>query len=583
MQTLFSQHSSRNNYTGDWESSESWNPVWATPQTNISGFNITIYGFITLNGPLTFSGSAANLTIYDTLVIEGNLYLSNNNRLTIMDNGILIIRGNLTIDNETDIAANGYLIITGGIIKLGTVHHGSFTSNDNPVKVFIGGTNNVGNTEDNYPVLNCPARISFPYTFSGCSYGNMEDAAHDPIYSFFQSTLMSVVATADPGTVCAGSNVQLSASVIGGSGSYTYAWSSIPAGFTSTIKNPIAAPQANTIYYVSVFDGFITVNTHIAVTIKAKPGTPVITANGPTTFCAGGSVRLTSSPGITYLWSDGATEASILVSAAGSYSVSVTNAGGCRSEESGLITVVVNPVPSVNITSSGISMCIDDIRTLTGDPAGGTFIISDGPGNLSGNVLTATGTGIISLEYNYINLCPGIATQTIRVHESPDANAGPGQELKFITETVMAAELLSSETGTWSVISGSGNFIDYHSPTTVVSGLSIGLNIFQWKVANGNCESDSEVKITVYDLFIPSVITPDGDGKNDFFKISENIGKVEIIIFNRWGNEEYANGNYLNDWDGRNNKGLEMPADTYFYILKLENAIVKKGSVLIKR
>ena len=29
------------------------------------------------------------------------------------------------------------------------------------------------------------------------------------------------------------------------------------------------------------------------------------------------------------------------------------------------------------------------------------------------------------------------------------------------------------------------------------------------------------------------------------------IRKVELIIFNRWGNEEYTNDNYLNDWDGQ--------------------------------
>ena len=100
---------------------------------------------------------------------------------------------------------------------------------------------------------------------------------------------------------------------------------------------------------------------------------------------------------------------------------------------------------------------------------------------------------------------------------------------------------------------------------------------------NGNCEDSAEVKITVYDLFVPSVITPNGDGKNDYFKISEFSGKVELIIFNRWGNEEYTNANYLNDWDGRNNKGSELPNDTYFYILKFENGKIKKGSVLIKR
>jgi gliding motility-associated-like protein len=165
----------------------------------------------------------------------------------------------------------------------------------------------------------------------------------------------------------------------------------------------------------------------------------------------------------------------------------------------------------------------------------------------------------------------------------PVAKAGTNQELKFVFETAMKAELSSSETGEWSLISGSGIFSDIHSPTTRVTELSGGENIFLWTVHNGNCESGAEVIISVYDPFIPSVITPNGDGKNDYFKISEIIGQVELIIFNRWGNEEYSNSNYLNDWAGRNNKGEELSNDTYFYVLKFGNVKIKKGSVLIKR
>jgi gliding motility-associated-like protein len=181
------------------------------------------------------------------------------------------------------------------------------------------------------------------------------------------------------------------------------------------------------------------------------------------------------------------------------------------------------------------------------------------------------------------NGCINTDTQNIVVNTTPIAVAGPDQELKFYFETQMNAELSASETGEWSLISGSGHISDIHSPTTRVTELSIGENKFLWKVLNGSCEDTSEVKITVFDLFVPSVITPNGDGKNDYFKISNYTGKVDLIIINRWGNEEYTSDNYLNDWDGRNNKGKELPADTYFYILKLENGKIKKGSVLIKR
>ena len=192
-------------------------------------------------------------------------------------------------------------------------------------------------------------------------------------------------------------------------------------------------------------------------------------------------------------------------------------------------------------------------------------------------------TGTYTLIVANTNGCTNTATQNIVINATPIANAGPDQELKFTFETQMNAELSASETGEWSLVSGSGNIDDIHSPTTRLTNLLIGENIFLWKLSIGNCEDTSKVKITVYDLFVPSVITPNGDGKNDYFKISEFTGKVELIIFNRWRIEEYSNTNYLNDWDGRNNKGSKLPNDTYFYILKFENGRVLKGTVFIKR
>jgi gliding motility-associated-like protein len=228
-------------------------------------------------------------------------------------------------------------------------------------------------------------------------------------------------------------------------------------------------------------------------------------------------------------------------------------------------------------------MCVNDLRTLTGNPTGGTFSISGGPGTITGNILSATGTGDITFEYNYTGVCSNKATQSITVNKVPVPVAGPDQELKFTFETQMKAVLSSSETGKWSLVSGSGKISDIYSPTTGITELSVGENRFLWKVRSGNCEASAEVKIIVYDLFIPSVITPNSDGKNDFFQISEITDRVEMIIFNQWGIEEYTNDNYVNDWDGRNNKGEELPNDTYFYVLKFENGKIKQGSVLIKR
>jgi gliding motility-associated-like protein len=391
--------------------------------------------------------------------------------------------------------------------------------------------------------------------------------------------------------VCAGSALNLTG---GAAGMTIYSWAG-PGGFTSLLQNPSVSANATLamagIYTLTVTNASgCTIAAITTVTVNALP---VATANNNGPVCTGVALILTGGPaGMTsYSWTgpggftSNTQSPTLSTSAApamsGVYSLTVTNANGCTNTST--TTVTINALPLVNITSSSSSMCLNDLRTLTGNPAGGTFIISSGPGTITGNVLTATGTGNIKLDYNYTNICSNKATQSIIVTEKPIATAGPDQELTFVFETQMKAELSTSETGEWSLISGSGHISDVHSPTSKVTELSFGESIFLWKVRNGNCEDSKEVKITVYDLFVPSVITPDGDGKNDYFKISENIGQVEMIIFNRWGIEEYTNGNYLNDWDGRNNKGAELPPDTYFYVLRFQDGKIKRGSVLIKR
>ncbi len=339
----------------------------------------------------------------------------------------------------------------------------------------------------------------------------------------------------------------------------------------------------NTTYHVTVFDGFTSVTSQVPVIVNARPAIPTVTTDGPTVFCAGGSVMLTSSAGSTYIWSTGETTPGINVVTSGNFYVQVTNASGCKSAASASTEIIVNPLPAVGITSSNSAMCVDDMRTLTGYPAGVTFSLTEGQGIITENILTATGIGILNLVCSYTDVCTNEATQSIVVTEKPVANPGPDQELSGVFETRMNASLSSHETGEWSLVSGTGLISDIYSPTASVTELSVGENIFLWKVGNGSCEVTATVKITASNLFIPSVITPNGDGKNDYFRISENQNQAELIIFNRWGIEEFSDSHYLNDWDGKNNHGEALPNDTYFYILIFDNGLVKKGSVLILR
>jgi len=111
----------------------------------------------------------------------------------------------------------------------------------------------------------------------------------------------------------------------------------------------------------------------------------------------------------------------------------------------------------------------------------------------------------------------------------------------------------------------------------VISGLFTGDYWLTVTDANG-CAFTNLYNVEV-ELVIPSVITPNTDGKNDFFRIT-NINafeQVDIKIFNRWGDiifDYSGTGIGYEDqekqWDGFYN-GLELPMGSYVYIVDLKN------------
>ena len=82
------------------------------------------------------------------------------------------------------------------------------------------------------------------------------------------------------------------------------------------------------------------------------------------------------------------------------------------------------------------------------------------------------------------------------------------------------------------------------------------------------------------DLILPNVITPDGNGINDFFLIPDDYiaAGARLEIFNRWGNSIYKSERYDNSWNANGH-----PDGTYYYTVNLVNGAVKFGFVTIIR
>jgi len=118
----------------------------------------------------------------------------------------------------------------------------------------------------------------------------------------------------------------------------SYLWS------TGTITQSIYVNVTGT-YSITVTDSFgcAGTGTH-SFTINPNP-TPIITANGPTTFCQGDSVSLNAGNYSSYIWNTSSTSQSITVTATGLCTVTVTDGYGCTGTASENVSVI--PTDSV--------------------------------------------------------------------------------------------------------------------------------------------------------------------------------------------------------------------------------------------
>jgi hypothetical protein len=178
------------------------------------------------------------------------------------------------------------------------------------------------------------------------------------------------------------------------------------------------------------------------VTVNANPATPTITAGGPTTFCQGGSVTLTSSAGTSYLWSSGATTQSITVNAAGNYTVTVKNASGCGTT-SAPTTVTVNPLPTATITAGGpTAFCAGGSVTLT-STAGTAYLWSTGATTQS---IAVSASGNYNVRVTNANGCQATSANTTVTVNPNTAITQPAN--KTTTRNAAAVTLSVTATGT---------------------------------------------------------------------------------------------------------------------------------------
>lgn len=127
---------------------------------------------------------------------------------------------------------------------------------------------------------------------------------------------------------------------------------------------------------------------------------------------------------------------------------------------------------------------------------------------------------------------------------------------------------------------------------------------FIYTTTNNDCSRISQITIevnddcveypcikSIFDVNISKLVTPDGDQKNETFKVSyilnsevDDQSACDIIttvkMFSRWGNKVFESDEYHNDWTGGSpstafGKAEKLPAGTYYYVINLINSGLK--------
>ena len=229
----------------------------------------------------------------------------------------------------------------------------------------------------------------------------------------------NLTVTVNNASACQGTNATLTATVVGGTGPFTYLWN------TNATTASITVGTAGT-YSVAVTDANGCSGTGSgAVTVNPNPTVTVNNVNA----CEGGSggtLTATVTGGtapFTYLWSNNATTASITVSTAGAYSVTVTDVNGCTGTGSGTLTV--SPAPTCTITGPD-TVCVASVGSsfqvdATSGAAVSWQISGNGTivGSTTGSSITVTagsaGTFLLTVTVTSAEGCPAECTKSIVV------------------------------------------------------------------------------------------------------------------------------------------------------------------------
>jgi len=483
--------------------------------------NIT-EGSDTLSFSMTSFVTPTVTTCLSSNVVKFNLYINDYVPITIGQNNTSVCTGNSIILNAG--ATNGYAPYTY-----------TWTA----------------------PAVNTPTFNTGPINSSQSFTITVNDICNKPITQTITINPVSTPTVISSSTlICIGTTASLTAS-----GATTYTWST---GVSN--DSLFVSPGVNTTYTVIGANGACT---NSAVSTVSVIGI-AISVTGNNLICLGQSTNLTASGSTSYTWSTGSTNTSINVSPTSTTNYTVSSiAASCSN--TAVYTVSVTPPPT--LTVSGTPYCAGQTTTVTVTGANsytwstGSTTNSIVVSPIGNTTYTVVGSSIPSCTSSIVFTPSLITTAPEIINTSPVIFCL--DSIKAITVRIVGGN--QPYTVSW-LIPG-GGIVPFDTTTyTYYFTQSITPSTGSYTiVVTDQCLYTDTLSIDINsidcDILAPNVVTPNGDGINDYFKINglNNFPGSSLNVFNRWGNKLYSNDDYKNDWSPNVTDG------TYFYIVNVSD------------
>jgi len=282
-----------------------------------------------------------------------------------------------------------------------------------------------------------------------------------------------------------------------------------------------------------------------------------------------------NSEGSCYLWDDSSTRQNRMVDTNGVYWVRYF-------KDCSVVTdtyyVRFIPLPEFSQLNYGCpGAIIIDLKNKTGDTLRHTYRLMDSAGRTvdvqQGRpevLFNSLDTGVYYLNITTTGGCDTTINLKLEAYPVPDIQVRP-------TDTTIhygdAIRLQAS--GAYWYLWSPGNPLD---TTVTADPLARPRQPTVFTVVGWNrygCKDTGYVRIDLdYGLpgFVPNAFSPNGDGRNDVFKI-EYLGaqKISVFeIFNRYGQQVFSAGHSNRGWDGRY-RGKPCDLGTYYYLIQIVN------------